>query len=241
MDLLNPPPFSNKKERRRVVGCLLPVYNGSGPVYTLYEFTEFTTNQAEWVNRGGDDVIPETNPQVTRVSHGNTMTAAAVVTNVIQICGAKGLRNQVLLTGSTSKVGQAVALYLAHHGFEVVCYTKSDQRFAELKQRFSPNSRGGKLVRADEFAQGSAVRLWIIGKWQPQVHDHIPHKGEVVVFSVPDPMDPGRRPDLNITDGKEQWMDGHMREPACYGMPLLLAGLACHICLCLSVVCLCVV
>lgn len=46
--------------------------------------------QAEWVNHGGSDIVAAVNPKFTRICHGNTLTAAAVRGNVIQVCGCGG-------------------------------------------------------------------------------------------------------------------------------------------------------
>lgn len=43
--------------------------------------------QAEWVNHGGMDIKTAVDPKVTRIVHGNTMTAAAVCGNVMQVGG----------------------------------------------------------------------------------------------------------------------------------------------------------
>lgn len=44
-------------------------------------------------------------------------------------------------------------------------------------------------------------QVWLIGKFQPVVNKHVPLGGDAVVFSVPDPMDHAKRPDLHITEG----------------------------------------
>lgn len=43
--------------------------------------------------------------------------------------------------------------------------------------------------------------MWVIGKFQPSANEHVPLGGEAVVFTVPDPMDRAKRPDLHITNG----------------------------------------
>lgn len=160
--------------------------------------------QAEWVNNGGADLKAAVEPETTRVAHGNTMTAAAVAANVVQIAEGKNLEKKVFLTGSTSKVGAAVAVYLANKGYEVHCCTQSKSRFAQLCAKL-PSHAKGSLVMAEKMKNGDEIKLWVIGKNQPAVHDHIPHGGEAVVFSVPDPMRAQRRPDLFITNGQYQY------------------------------------
>ena len=93
-----------------------------------------------------------------------------------------------------------MVLHLASKGYEVVCCTRSEERFLHL-QSLLPKNAPGKLTRATNHAQGSAISIWIIGKWEPQVNAHIPSKGLVVVFSVPDPINIKQRPDLTVIDG----------------------------------------
>lgn len=136
-----------------------------------------------------------------KLSHGNTMTAAAVCANVIQIVGGKSLDRKVFLTGATTKVGSAVALYLANRGFDVVCYTSSEERFQEMKAKLNHGAKG-RLVMVNKLQDGNAIATWIVGKYDPEVNDNIPEGGEAVVFAMPSPMNDRKRPDLHITFGK---------------------------------------
>jgi len=157
----------------------------------------------------------QVNPKFTKVVHGNTMTAAAVCANVVRLAeetttttttttaaaaAAAGENKKVFLTGPTSKVGGAVALYLASKGFEVVCCTRSQERFLHL-QSLLPQGTTGKVTRAVGFADGKDCSTWIVGKYEPEITTYIPSGAHVVVFSTPDPMNPKQRPDLHIIDG----------------------------------------
>jgi hypothetical protein len=86
-------------------------------------------NKAEFVNEGGDRLVSRVRPCNTRVVHGNTLTAAAVIENVLSVVPAGG---RVFLTGPTSKVGRAVAIGLLRAGVNVVCHTSSAERFDKL-------------------------------------------------------------------------------------------------------------
>ena len=88
-------------------------------------------NKAEFVNEGGDRLVSRVRPSNTRVVHGNTLTAAAVIENVLSVVPAGG---RVFLTGPTSKVGRAVAIGLLRAGVSVVCHTSSAERFDKLQR-----------------------------------------------------------------------------------------------------------
>lgn len=64
-------------------------------------------------HRGGDDTIAAVEPRLTRVVHGNTLTAAVVIENIMaalqleaQRCCQEGMSfvPEIFLTGATSKV-----------------------------------------------------------------------------------------------------------------------------------------
>eukprot|EP00752_Nemacystus_decipiens_P001331 g1321.t1 len=130
-------------------------------------------NKAEFVNRGGEDVLEAYTPRKTRLVHGNTLTAAVVVENVWAAieadptaaafpCGAPsgrgaggGNRPCVFLTGATSKVGRAVALKLALDGLDVVCCTSSDERFASLQHELSVLQTQQRQQRRQPASEGS--------------------------------------------------------------------------------------
>lgn len=64
-----------------------------------------------------------------------------------------------------------------------------------------PASAIGSLARADSLEAGKEISLWIIGKYQPIVNQYIPHAANVVVFSIPNPVDRSTRPDIHLIDG----------------------------------------
>lgn len=153
------------------------------------------------MNNGGEDIVAAVKPKYTKVAHGNTMTATAVAQNVMQVVEGKNLNKKVFLTGSTSKVGAAVAVYLASKGYDVHCCTQSKQRFAQLRARL-PEGCKGSMVMSEDMVGGEDIGVWIVGKNQKAVHDHMPQGAEAIVFSVPDPMRPSLRPDVTITNGE---------------------------------------
>ena len=169
--------------------------------------------QAEWVNRGGDDTVAVVHPECTKMASGNTMMAATVCATVIQVVGAKVLEEKVFLTGGDSRVGKAVALYLVNKGFEVVCCCKSDEDFNNIKSKVLDTATGS-LSRTDTLAGGAAIGTWIIGEYDPEVNDHMPSRAEAVVFSVPDPVNQRHRPDVQVTPG-EYWHKHMWTHSAC--------------------------
>ena len=168
--------------------------------------------QAEWVNKGGEQVIEEAKPKFIKVVHGNRMTAAATCANVVRHFNAHGgLDKKVFLTGPTSKVGGAVALYLVNQGFEVVCCTRSQKRFDMLQEKVTAEiasggsgKGGGRLVRAEDLCQGNEIQTWVVGKYDLHVNTSMPWKGDAIVFATPNPIDERKRPDLNVIDG--EWL-----------------------------------
>lgn len=85
------------------------------------------------------------------------------------------------------QVGRAVALRLGLDGFDVVCCTASDERFASLQrelvllqqkqhqeQQLQPHHhhlrhQPGELLRANRVDEGVHYRLWVVGKFDPSV------------------------------------------------------------------------
>jgi hypothetical protein len=179
-------------------------------------------NKAEFVNGSGEKLVHEVRPTTTRVVHGNTLTAAVVVENVVRVSSAHtedphhdpplcstpsepsslpsaaaapstNRPKTVFLTGPTSKVGRAVALQLVRRGFAVRCATSSAERFEELAREAAAlapvdGCELGSLDWAHCLAQGVDCSVWVIGKYDLRVRDHIPMGGTAVVFSVPCPL-----------------------------------------------------
>jgi NAD(P)-dependent dehydrogenase (short-subunit alcohol dehydrogenase family) len=80
----------------------------------------------------------------------------------------------VFLTGATSKIGKAIALYLSARGVKVNMLTPSAERFAELLEQAKPEHRGN-LVHCTTVAQGSACDQWVVGKpLSPKEQQHAP-------------------------------------------------------------------
>jgi NAD(P)-dependent dehydrogenase (short-subunit alcohol dehydrogenase family) len=92
-----------------------------------------------------------------RVVHGNTLTAAAILKKMP--AGAK----EIFLTGSTSKLGRAIALYMSARGVKVVMYTTSQERFEKIRNEAAPEHRR-LLTQATTLAEGANIKDWVVGK-----------------------------------------------------------------------------
>eukprot|EP00191_Tetraselmis_sp_GSL018_P009540 CAMPEP_0177603400 /NCGR_PEP_ID=MMETSP0419_2-20121207/15488_1 /TAXON_ID=582737 /ORGANISM="Tetraselmis sp., Strain GSL018" /LENGTH=590 /DNA_ID=CAMNT_0019097161 /DNA_START=152 /DNA_END=1924 /DNA_ORIENTATION=+ len=116
-------------------------------------------NKAEPLNGGGkqilDEILEERELNV-RVVHGNTLTAACVLKEL-----PAGVE-EIFLTGSTSKLGRAIALYLSARGTRVIMYTKSAERFEAVRSEAKPEHRH-LLVHATSLSEGSRCNRWVVG------------------------------------------------------------------------------
>ena len=119
-------------------------------------------NKNEALNGGGKlfvdkfDARPETKLTV-RVVHGNTLTAAAVIQKI-----PNGVK-EVFVTGSTSKLGRAISLYLAQYRPEierVVMYTQAYERFQTIQNEL-PKDKQHLLVHATKMEAGSNIHHWV--------------------------------------------------------------------------------
>nr|GLL35242.1 protein ECERIFERUM 3-like isoform X1 [Ipomoea trifida] len=85
-------------------------------------------NKNEGLNGGGTLFVSKHPNLKVRVVHGNTLTAAVILNNI------PGDVSEVFLTGSTSKLGRAIALYLARRHVRVLMLTKSRERFLKIQR-----------------------------------------------------------------------------------------------------------
>jgi len=114
-------------------------------------------NKAEFLNRGGAVFVEEMPDLKVRVVHGNTLTTAVLIKTL-----PKGL-TQVFLTGATSKIGKAMAIYLAESGVRVMCLTPSAERFEALAASAKAEYRHN-LTHCLRVADGADCDQWVVGK-----------------------------------------------------------------------------
>ena len=119
-------------------------------------------NKNEALNGGGKlfvdkfDASEEKKLNV-RVVHGNTLTAAAVIQKI-----PKGVK-EVFVTGSTSKLGRAISLYLAQYRPDIeriVMYTQAHERF-QIIQNELPKDKQHLLVHTTKMEAGSNIQHWV--------------------------------------------------------------------------------
>jgi sterol desaturase/sphingolipid hydroxylase (fatty acid hydroxylase superfamily) len=114
-------------------------------------------NKNEALN-GGGLLFVQKHPELrVRVVHGNTLTAAAILQKI-----PNGIK-EVFLTGSTSKLGRAIALYLSERGVRVIMYTTAEERFNKIRDEAKEKFRS-LLVHAPTMEAGTHCKDWVVGK-----------------------------------------------------------------------------
>ena len=127
-------------------------------------------NKNEALNGGGKLFVDKHPNLRVRVVHGNTLTAAAVLQKI-----PSGVK-EVFVTGSTSKLGRAISLYLAERGVEVKMLTASTDRFQMIKDEASDKARPN-LIHVTKVEAGANCKDWIVGKFCAQKEQAIAPAG----------------------------------------------------------------
>ncbi|KAL5212803.1 hypothetical protein ABZP36_023650 [Zizania latifolia] len=115
-------------------------------------------NKNEALNGGGTLFVNKHPDLRVRVVHGNTLTAAVILNEIP--CNAK----DVFLTGATSKLGRAIALYLCRKKTRVLMLTMSSERFLKI-QREAPAEFQQYLVQVTKYQAAQNCKTWLVGKW----------------------------------------------------------------------------
>ncbi|KAK1358127.1 Eceriferum 3 [Heracleum sosnowskyi] len=115
-------------------------------------------NKNEALNGGGVLFVNKHPDLNVRVVHGNTLTAAVILKGIPQEV------NEVFLAGATSKLGRAIAIYLARRRVRVLMLTQSTERFTKI-QKEAPMDRQNFLVQVTKYQAAKHCKTWIIGKW----------------------------------------------------------------------------
>lgn len=147
-------------------------------------------NKAEFLNCGGRDLV-EKLPGQMRITHGDHLTAAAVVETVLQL-----RQDKIFMTGATSKTGRAVALGLLLRGVKVLCHSTSCERRGDLERH--------GLATTPELSDGHGCSLWIVGKYDVAVNKVMPPGATACVFAVPNPVS---RADIVVCEGATLHLD----------------------------------
>ena len=149
-------------------------------------------NKNEALNGGGQLFVDKHPNLRVRVVHGNTLTAAAILKKIPADV------KEIFLTGSTSKLGRAIALYLSARGVRVVMYTTAKDRFEKIKAEAREEHRE-LLVQATTLEEGSGIKDWVVGKFcSARDQAKAPKHATFHQFVVP-PLEESRR-DCVYTD-----------------------------------------
>ncbi|KAL1217517.1 Very-long-chain aldehyde decarbonylase CER3 [Cardamine amara subsp. amara] len=115
-------------------------------------------NKNEALNGGGTLFVNKHPNLRVRVVHGNTLTAAVILNEIPEDV------KEVFLTGATSKLGRAIALYLCRRGVRVLMLTLSLERFQKV-QKEAPVEFQNYLVQVTKYNAAQHCKTWIVGKW----------------------------------------------------------------------------
>ncbi|KAA8540575.1 hypothetical protein F0562_024506 [Nyssa sinensis] len=115
-------------------------------------------NKNEGLNGGGTLFVNKHPNLKVRVVHGNTLTAAVILHELPRDA------EEVFLAGATSKLGRAIALYLARRRVRVLMLTQSNERFLRI-QKEAPAGCQNFLVQVRKYQAAQHCKTWIIGKW----------------------------------------------------------------------------
>uniref|UniRef100_A0A804R2X4 Very-long-chain aldehyde decarbonylase CER1-like C-terminal domain-containing protein n=1 Tax=Zea mays TaxID=4577 RepID=A0A804R2X4_MAIZE len=115
-------------------------------------------NKNEALNGGGTLFVNKHPNLRVRVVHGNTLTAAVILNEI-----PSSVR-EVFLTGATSKLGRAIALYLCRKRIRVLMLTLSTERFLKI-QREAPPEFQQYIVQVTKYQAAQGCKTWIVGKW----------------------------------------------------------------------------
>ncbi|KAJ4709436.1 protein ECERIFERUM 3-like [Melia azedarach] len=115
-------------------------------------------NKNESLNGGGTLFVNKHPNLRVRVVHGNTLTAAVILNEL-----PKDVK-EVFLTGATSKLGRAIALYLCRKRVRVLMLTLSTERFQKI-QKEAPADCQNYLVQVTKYHAAQNCKTWIVGKW----------------------------------------------------------------------------
>ncbi|KAM7472861.1 hypothetical protein LguiA_011044 [Lonicera macranthoides] len=115
-------------------------------------------NKNEALNGGGTLFVNKHPNLKVRVVHGNTLTAAVILNEI-----SEDVR-EVFLTGATSKLGRAIALYLSRRRIRVLMLTSSTERFQKIKEEAAAEYQN-YLVQVTKYQAARNCKAWIVGKW----------------------------------------------------------------------------
>lgn len=136
-------------------------------------------NKNEALNGGGTLFVNKHPNLRVRVVHGNTLTAAVIINELPENV------EEVFLTGATSKLGRAIALYLCRKKVRVLMLTLSTERFQKI-QKEAPIEYQKYIVQVTKYQAAKNCKTWIVGKWiTPREQSWAPSGAHFHQFVVP--------------------------------------------------------
>ncbi|KAL4571323.1 hypothetical protein LXL04_018081 [Taraxacum kok-saghyz] len=115
-------------------------------------------NKNEALNGGGTLFVKKHPNLKVRVVHGNTLTAAVILNEIHEDV------KEVFLSGATSKLGRAIALYLCRRGVRVLMLTLSTERFRNIQSE-APADCQKNLIQVTKHQAARNCKTWVVGKW----------------------------------------------------------------------------
>nr|GLL45403.1 protein ECERIFERUM 3-like [Ipomoea trifida] len=174
-------PFAAKGINQRIEEAILRADRLGVKVISLAAL-----NKNEALNGGGTLFVNKHPNLKVRVVHGNTLTAAVILHDIPEDV------TEVFLTGATSKLGRAIALYLCQRRVRVLMLTLSTERFQKI-QKEAPADCQKLLVQVTKYQAAKNCKTWIVGKWiTPKEQNFAPTGAHFHQFVVP-PILPFRR------------------------------------------------
>ncbi|KAL0345974.1 UNVERIFIED_CONTAM: Very-long-chain aldehyde decarbonylase CER3 [Sesamum radiatum] len=167
-------PFAAKGINKRIEEAILRANRLGVKVISLAAL-----NKNEALNGGGTLFVNKHPNLKVRVVHGNTLTAAVILNDIPKDV------SEVFLTGATSKLGRAIALYLCRKKVRVLMLTLSTERFRKI-QTEAPADCQKYLVQVTKYQAAQNCKTWIVGKWiTPREQNFAPAGTHFHQFVVP--------------------------------------------------------
>ncbi|KAH9619745.1 hypothetical protein KSS87_018056 [Heliosperma pusillum] len=167
-------PFATKGINKQIEQAILKADRMGVKVLSLAAL-----NKNEALNGGGTLFVNKHPNLRVRVVHGNTLTAAVILDQIPNDV------KEVFLTGATSKLGRAIALYLCRKQVRVLMLTLSTERFQKI-QKEAPVDYQKYLVQVTKYHAAKNCKAWIVGKWiTPREQNWAPPGTHFHQFVVP--------------------------------------------------------
>ncbi|XP_057544264.1 very-long-chain aldehyde decarbonylase CER3-like [Amaranthus tricolor] len=167
-------PFATKGINKQIEQAILKADRMGVKVLSLAAL-----NKNEALNGGGTLFVNKHPNLKVRVVHGNTLTAAVILNEIPDHVG------EVFLTGATSKLGRAIALYLCRKHVRVLMLTLSTERFQKIQKEAAVECQK-YLVQVTKYQAAKNCKTWIVGKWiTPREQSWAPNGTHFHQFVVP--------------------------------------------------------